>query len=101
MSEYKKKLKCQYDRRHRARELPEFGDDTEVFITDGRSSNVVPGRAMRSSGTRSYTVETPTGTSQRNRCQLHQRPSDNSTSDTRPTEPIEVQSRPEVRLELF
>ena len=60
---YKKKLKQQYDRRHRARELPEFSDDTEVFITDGRSPNAVPGRVIHSSGMRSYIVETPTGAS--------------------------------------
>ena len=51
--QYKKKLKQQYDRRHRARELPEFSDDTEVFITDGRNSNAIPGRVIQSSGTRS------------------------------------------------
>ena len=61
--QYKKKQKHQYDRRHRVRELPEFGDDTEVFVTDGRSHNVVPGRVIQSSGTRSYSVETPSGTS--------------------------------------
>ena len=83
--QYKKKQKSQYDKRHRARELPEFNDNTDVFITDGRNPTV-PGRVIRSSGTRSYIVETPTGTSRRNRCHLHQRPSD--TSDiARPIEP--------------
>ena len=52
----KKKLKQQYDRRHRARELPEFSDDTEVFISDfisdGRSLNAIPGRVIQSSGMR-------------------------------------------------
>ena len=72
--QYKKKRKSQYDKRHRVRELPEFDDDTEVFITEGRNPTV-PGRVIQSSGT-----------SQRNRCHLNQRPSD--TSDmTRPTEP--------------
>ena len=61
--QYKKKQKCQFDRRHRARELPELEDDTEVFITDGRRPNSVPGRVIQSSGTRLYTVETPSGTS--------------------------------------
>ena len=60
---YKKKLKNQCDRRHRVQELPEFADETEVFITDGRSPNAVPGRIIQSTGTRSYSVETPTGTS--------------------------------------
>ena len=91
---YRKKLKHQYDRRHSVRELPEFADDAEVFITDGRSPNVVPGRIIQSAGTRSYSVETPTGISQRNRCHLHQRPVE--TSETRPTEPrspIQTRSR--------
>ena len=50
---YKKKLKHQYDRRHRVRELPEFADDTEVFVVDGRSPNVVPWRIIQLAGTRS------------------------------------------------
>ena len=75
-----------FDRRYRAQELPELEDDTEVFITDGRRPNSVPGRVIQSSGTRSYTVETPSGTSQRNRCHLHQRPSDNCDI-VRPPEP--------------
>ena len=29
--QYKKKLKCQYDRRHRTQELPEYRDDTEIY----------------------------------------------------------------------
>ena len=93
--QYKKKLKQQYDRRHRARELPEFSDDTKVFITNGRSPNAVPGRVIQSSRTRSYIVETPTGASRRNRCHLHRRPAD--TSDiTGPNElrsPIQARSR--------
>ena len=38
--QYKKNQKNQYDERHRARELPEFDDNTEVFITDGRNPTV-------------------------------------------------------------
>ena len=80
--------------RHRVRELPEFDDDTEVFITDGRNPTV-PGRVIQSSGTRSYIVETPTGTSRRNRCHLNQRPSDTSdmTRPTKPRSPIQTRSK--------
>ena len=94
--QYKKKQKSQCDKRHRARELPEFDDNTNVFITDGRNPTV-PGRVIRSSGTRSYIVETPTGTSHRNRSHLHQRPSD--TSDiARPIEPRSpVQTRSKTK----
>ena len=49
--QYKKKQKSQYDKRHRTRELPEFDDNTEVFIADGRNPTV-PGRVTQLSGTR-------------------------------------------------
>ena len=101
---YKKKQRCQFERRHRARELPELEDDTEVFITDGRRPNSVPGRVIQSSGTRSYTVETLSITSRRSRYHLHQRSSDNSDI-ARPSEPIyrsPIQTRSTyIRLELF
>ena len=86
--QYKKKQKSQFDKRQ---ELPEFDDNTEVFITDGRNPTV-PGRVIQSSGTRSYIVET---TSHRNRCHLHQRPSD--TSDI--PRPIELRSPVQTRSE--
>ena len=60
-------MKKQYDRRHRARELPPLEEDTPVFIANGRDSNVVPGRVTGSASDRSYLVETPTGMSRRNR----------------------------------
>lgn len=93
---YKKKQQGRYDKRHRARELPEFGDDTEVFITDGRNPTVVPGRVIRSSGTRSYMVETPTGISRRNRCHLHL-----ILAMWPGQQIVEVPSSSEVRLGLF
>ena len=93
--QYKGKQKCQFDRRYRARELPELEDDTEVFITDGRRPNSVPGRVIQSSGMRSYTVETPSSTSRRNRCHLHQRPPDNSdiARPSEPRSPIQTRSK--------
>ena len=45
-----------------------------VFIHNGGSSNVAPGRIVTSTGPRSYTVETPTGLSRRNRSHLNYRP---------------------------
>ena len=53
--QYKKKQKSQYDKRHRAQKLPEFDDNTNVFITDGRNPTV-PGRVIQSSSTRSYSM---------------------------------------------
>lgn len=73
-SQYKKKQKRHYDKRHRAHDLPEFSDDAPVFIRTGESSNTVPGRIATSAGPRTYNVETPTGLSRRNRSQLHYRP---------------------------
>ena len=72
-------------KKHRARELPGFDDNAEVFIADGRSPTV-PGRVIRSSGIRSRIVEASIGTSCRNRCHLHQGPSDTSNI-ARPIEP--------------
>ena len=95
--QYTKKHKSKYDKRHRG--LPEFDDNTQVFITDG-GNPIVPGRVIQSSGTRSYIVETPTGTYHRNRCHLHQRPSDTSNI-ARPIDPRSPIHRQEVRLGLF
>ena len=60
-SQFEKKQKRHYDKRHRAHNLPEFSDDTPVFICIGGSSSTVAGRIVISAGLRSYNVETATG----------------------------------------
>ena len=82
--QYKKKQKRHYDRRHKAHDLPEFSDDTPVFIRNGGSSNVVPGRIVNVAGPRSYNVETPTGLSRRNRSHLNYRPVDDVPQSVEP-----------------
>ena len=72
--QYKKKQKHYYNRHHTAHDLPEFGNDTPVFIHNGGSSSIVSGRIVASTGPRSYTVETPTGWSRRNQSHLNHRP---------------------------
>ena len=70
-SSYKEKLKKQYDRRHRARELPLLDEDTPVFIASGPNTNAIPGRVIERASDRSYLVETPTGMCRRNRNYLN------------------------------
>ena len=68
---YNGKMKKHYDRRHHAKELPPLEEDTVVYVTNGQNSNAVPGRVTGCSSNQSYLVETPTGTSRRNRNQLN------------------------------
>ena len=80
--QYKQKLKKQYDRRHRVRELPVLDDQVPVYISSGRSTSAILGSVVWSTGERSYEVQTPTGLSRRNRSQLHERPVDDETPTT-------------------
>ena len=79
-SSYKAKLKKQFDRRHRTRDLPLLDEDTPVFITNGRDSSAVPGRVTQRATQRSYIVATPSGTSRRNRSHLNVRPDEQNDS---------------------
>ena len=79
-SSYKEKLKKQYDRRHHARDLPPLDNDTPVFITSEKDSNVVPGRVIECARDQSYHVDTPTGKSRRNRSHLNIRPDEQNNS---------------------
>ena len=78
---YKQKLKKQFDRRHRVRELPVLDDQMPVYISRGRNTSTVPGNVIQSAGERTYQVQTPFGTSRQNRCHLHSRPA-NTNADT-------------------
>ena len=77
---YKQKLKKQFDRRHRVRELPVLDDQMPVYISSERNTSTVPGNVIQSAGERTYQVQTPFGTSRRNRCHLHSRPA-NTNAD--------------------
>ncbi len=70
-SSYKEKLEKQYDRRHRARELPLLDEDTPVYIASGPNNNAIPGRVIEHASDRSYLIETPIGMSRRNRSYLN------------------------------
>ena len=87
-SQYEKKQKRHYDKRHRAHDLPEFSDDTPVFICIGGSSSTVPGRIVISAGLRSYNVGTATGHSWCNRSQLHYRSADETCQSSVCRSPI-------------
>ena len=74
-SEYKKKQKENYDRRHGVRSLPMLPNDSEVWITSDRG-RPIPGRVMHERGTpRSYNVSTDNGMVHRNRYHLNVIPS--------------------------
>ena len=66
---FKEKQKYSYDRQHRVHEVPAIPDETDVCVTTG--PNIVQGRVVsKSNATRSYLVETPSGTVRQNRYHL-------------------------------
>jgi len=95
-SSYKEKMKKQYDRRHRARELPILDEDIPVFIANGRDSNIIPGRIIERASDRLYLVDTPTGISRRNRSHLNVRTDEQS--DVQATQRNSVRSPVATRL---
>ena len=67
--EFKAQQKLNYDRRHRTKSLPQFPDDTPVWVRT--NNNQTPGRITSASSTpRSYIVSTPSGQVRRNRLHL-------------------------------
>jgi len=72
-SAYKNKLKKRFDKRHRARDLPQWDDNDPVLMSSGRDLEAVPGTVVQQANERSYIVETPTGVSRRNRAHLNMR----------------------------
>ena len=67
---YKSKLKRNYDRCHRVRDLPEIPDNTNVWITTG--GQPVVGQTSNMANTpRSYNVQTSSGVVRRNRAHLN------------------------------
>ena len=72
--QYKQKLKKQFDRRHRVRELPVLDDNTPVYISSGSNTPTTPGSVVHTAGQRTYQVQTPTGITRRNRSFLQERP---------------------------
>ena len=76
---YKKRMKRDFDRRHRVTPLPELPEDTPVMVNfhNRREPGVVSRPAV---APRSYLVDTPTGTVRRNRHHLVTLPSSNDSS---------------------
>ena len=67
--EVKAQQKLNYDRRHQTKSLPQFPDDTPVWVRT--NDNQIPGRITSASSTpRSYIVSTPSGQVRRNRLHL-------------------------------
>ena len=77
---FKKKQERDYNRRHRAREIPSLPDDASVWVTSGNQP--IPGRVITPANTpKSYLVETPTGRIRRNQQHLNIVP-ENTTDPT-------------------
>ena len=100
---FKEKQKEDFDRHHRTWELPEIPDDTEVLIeTEGGPTS---GYVRTSAETpRSYVVETPSGSVQRNRHHLKPIPSDTSQPSTsehcEPEQPNVIMTRSRTGTEI-
>ncbi len=90
-TEFKRKQKENFDRRHRVRPLPELPNDTGVWVTtDGHPT---PGRVLtHADAPRSYVIEAPSGPIRRNRGQLNVVPNPPDTSAAEPSRSL-IQTR--------
>ena len=98
--QFKIKLKKNYDRRHRVRELPSIPDGQPVLVRtkDRTTSGTVVSPATTP---RSYIVSTPSGQIRRNRSHLIVQPTDQPNQDStdpnqttaQPRSPIQTRSR--------
>ena len=80
-AEQKRKQKAGYDRRHRARFVLPLPNNQAVWVRTRDRPDL--GRVIQSADTpRSYLVETPSGTVQRNQSHLARRPKEDSTETT-------------------
>ena len=71
-TKYREKMEENYNRRHRARDLPILKPEDKVFIRDKNCDGTVIKPAVNSP--RSYVVKTPTGNIRRNRQSLSKIP---------------------------
>ena len=72
--QFKQTQKRNFDKRHRAMNLPEFECNNPVFVATRPGTNPSPGTIVQTNRDRSYDVQTPSGVVRRNRCHLHSRP---------------------------
>ena len=101
---FKEKQKQDFDRRHRARELPAIPDETEVWIKS--EGNPVQGQVVSSADTpRSYVVDTPTGQVRRNRHHLavvpDRSPEDESPPIVAPEPPGRIMTRSQTGTPIY
>ena len=98
---FKKKQERDYNRQHRARELPSLPDESEVWVTS--NNHPIPGRVVTSADTpRSYLVETPSGQLRRNQQHLNIVPerSTNALPESIPVERPRVLTRSQTGTEI-
>ena len=76
----KRKMKKNFDSRHRAQTLPELNTGDTVWLPNEQTEASV----LEKIGPRSYNIATSNGTLQRNRCQIRPMPhqEDNPQTDT-------------------
>ena len=95
--EFKAQQKLNYDRRHRTKSLPQFPDDTPVWVRT--NDNQIPGRITSASSTpRSYIVSTPSGQVRRNRLHLAPRIPESTVQPTNEDIATTPQSNVTTRL---
>lgn len=99
---FKKRQEQDYNRRHRAHEVPALPDDSEVWVTS--SNQPTQGRVITPADTpRSYLVETPTGQIRRNQQHLNIIPNsstDVSVPDNIPTARSRIMTRSQTGTEI-
>ena len=91
-SEYRHKMKLDYDSRHRARELPALEPGDSVLIKDTKQEGVVVQPAENAP--RSHVIATPTGKVRRNRRHLNKLPADTTQTSTTPSSSDSVAPTP-------
>ena len=90
--QHKEKMKRDFDRSHRVRNLPEIPDDQDVWVSSDGAT--VPGTVVSQATTpRSYIVQTQSGEIHQNRSHLRVMPPTIQTTETQETEQLELPTR--------
>ena len=88
--EFQQRQQQNYNKRHRARELPDLPPGTRVYIPEGQEE----GQTATSPPTRSYIVTTPSGDFRRNRHHITPPPQPSSSDTPVPSAPSTLNTQP-------
>ena len=78
--QFKQTQTYNFDKRYRAMNLPEFECDDPVLVTTRPGTILSPGTIVQTNRDWSYDVQTPSGVVRRNRCHLHSRPEESTST---------------------